>query len=105
MKKITYNDVLARLGFFRNKKKLSARETSFLLDRSELYVTRLENNTNELKVSTLLKLLDIYEISVFDFFYLGKEYNEESKNILELYANLKPEDQKSVLDLMKRLQR
>ena len=98
-------DILARLGHFRQEANLSGRAASFALDKSELYVTRLENGDIDIKVSTLLKLLDIYGITIFDFFYLGKEYNEESKNILELYANLKPEDQKSVLDLMKRLQR
>ena len=104
MRKITMADIRGRLGHFREEANLSGRAASFQLDKSELYVTRLENGDIDLKVSTLLELLDIYGISVFDFFYLGKEYNPESKNILELYANLKPQDQQSILDLMKRLQ-
>ena len=76
-----------------------------MLGYSEHFIRRVENGITPLKSTTCFEILDIYDISVFDFFYLGREYNEESKNILDLYANLKPQDQKSVLDLMKRLQR
>ncbi len=103
MNKITYDDVLGRIGYFRNKANLSARETSFRLDKSELYVTRIENKQIELKVSTLLNLLDIFGISVQDFFYLGKEYNKEDKNILDLFNNLTPENKQFAIDFIKKL--
>lgn len=105
MKQFTHDDFRFRLGYFRDRKNLSGRKVSNMLGYSEHFIRRIENGNTPLKSTTFLELLDIYGISVFDFFYLGKEYNEESKNVLDLYANLKPEDQKSVLDLMKRLQR
>lgn len=98
-----YDEIIARIGFFRNKANLSARETSFRLDKGELYVTRIENKQVELKVSTLLNLIDVFGISVEDFFYLGKNYNEEDKNLLALYKSLSNENKQFAIDFMKKL--
>jgi transcriptional regulator with XRE-family HTH domain len=105
MKKITYEDVLARIGFFRNNKNLSARATSFELGCGELFLSRIENGTHELRMKTFLELCDVFEITPQDFFYLGKEYNPESKNVLELFGNLSATDQQTILNLMKSLQK
>lgn len=102
-KTIDYKEVLARIGYFRNKVNLSAREASFRLDRGELYVSRIENGKVALKVDTLLKLLEIFGINEKDFFYLGKEYNEEDKNILDLYGSLSSENKKFALEFMRKL--
>lgn len=102
-RKIDYDEVLARIGYFRNRVNLSARETSFRLDRGELYLTRIENKQVELKVSTLLNLFEIFGISAQDFFYLGKEYNEEDKYLLDLYSGLSSENKKFVVEFIKKL--
>ena len=102
-KNIDYDEILARIGYFRNKANLSARETSFRLDKGELYLTRIENKQVELKVSTLLNLMDIFGITAQDFFYLGKDYNEEDKNILDLYSNLSKDNKQFVIDFIKKL--
>lgn len=104
MTKINYDDVLAHIGYFRNRANLSARETSFRLDRGELYLTRIENKQVELKVSTLLQLLDISGITAQDFFYLGDNYNEQDKNILELFNNLSEDNKQFAIDFIKKLQ-
>ena len=103
MKKITYDDVLYRLGYFRQRANLSAREASFMLDKGELYVTRIENNKVELKVSTLLSLMDVYNISIQDFFYLGKNYNENDKNLIDLFNGLSEENKQFAIDFIKKL--
>lgn len=104
MKKvIDYNEVLARIGYFRNRANLSARETSFRLDKGELYVSRIENGKVSLKVDTLLRLLEIFGITERDFFYLGKEYNEEDKYILDLYSGLSEENKNFAIEFMKKL--
>lgn len=102
-KKLDYNDVINRMGFFRSKANLSARETSLRLGYSEQFMKRIENKTVELKVSTLLDFLDIVDISIQDFFYLGEQYNKEDKNILELFNNLSNENKQTIIDLMKKL--
>ncbi len=103
MKKIDYNEIINRIGFFRNRANLSARETSLRLGYSEQFMKRIENKSVELKVRTLLDFLDIVEITPQDFFYLGNYFNNEDKNVLELYGSLSAENKQTILDLMKKL--
>ena len=101
--KIDYNEIITRLGFFRNKANMSARETSLRLGYSDQFIKRIENKSVELKVSTLLNFCDVLEIDILDFFYLGKDYNKEDKNIIDLYSNLSKENKQLVVDLIKKL--
>ncbi len=101
--KITYNDIINRIGFFRNKANLSARETSLRLGYSEQFIKRIENKSVELKVKTLLDFCEIVDITPQDFFYLGDSYNKEDKNVLELFNNLSLENRQMIIELMKRL--
>ena len=102
-KKIDYNEVINRVGYFRTKSNLSARETSLRLGYSEQFMKRIENKSVELKVSTLLDFFDIVDITPQDFFYMGEHYNKEDKNVLDLYNNLSSDSKQTILDLMKKL--
>ena len=55
MEKITYDDVITRMGYFRNKANLSMRETSLQLGYNPQFMSTIENKTIELKVKTLLE--------------------------------------------------
>lgn len=102
-KKIDYDEIIHRVGYFRTRANLSARETSLRLGYSEQFMKRIENKSVELKVSTLLDFLDIVDITPQDFFYLGTQFNKEDKNVLELYNNLSADGKQTILDLMKKL--
>lgn len=102
-KKIDYDEVINRIGFFRTNSHLSARETSLMLGYSEQFMKRIENKSVELKMSTFLELLDIFEITPQDFFFLGEHYNKKDKDILDLFGSLSSENKQIVLDLMKKL--
>lgn len=102
-KKIDYNDLIYRVGYFRNRANLSARETSLRLGYGEQFMKRIENKTVELKVSTLLDFFDVVDITAQDFFYMGDQYNKEDKNVLELYNSLSADSKQTMLDLMKKL--
>lgn len=104
-KKIDYNEVINRLGYFRTKANLSAREASLRLGYSEQFIKRIENKSVELKVSTLLDFLDIVSITPQDFFYLGDKFNKDDKNVLELYGSLSEDNKQMILELMKKLQK
>jgi len=101
--KTTYDEVINRLGFFRNLKKLSAREVSFRLGYTEQFLSRIENKSVEMKVSTLLDYFEAVGITAQDFFYLGKQYSEENKKLLSMFAGLSSEGQATIIDLMKKL--
>lgn len=103
MKKISYDDIISRIGYFRNKVNLSMRETSLRLGYNPQFMKTIENKTVELKVKTLLDFCDIVDITIQDFFYLGKQYNKDDKNVLELYNGLSAENKQIVIDLMKKL--
>lgn len=103
MKKIDYDEIINRFGYFRNKANLSARDLSERLDYNPQFVSTIESKKIELKVSTLLKFFDVVDITPQDFFYLGKEYNKENKYILELFAGLSEESKSTIIDLMTRL--
>ncbi len=102
-KKIDYNEVINRIGYFRTRANLSARETSLRLGYSEQFMKRIENKSVELKVSTLLDFFDIIDITPQDFFYMGDHYNKEDKNVLDLYSNLSADGKQTIIDLMKKL--
>ena len=103
MNKITYDDVIKRIGYFRTKAKLPMREASLQLGYNPQFMSTIENKTIELKVKTLLDFCNIVEITPQDFFYLGDNYNKEDKNVLELYNNLSADGKQTILDLMKKL--
>lgn len=101
--KIDYNEIIHRVGFFRTKADLSARETSLRLGYSEQFMKRIENKSVELKVRTLLDFFEIVDITPQDFFFMGDHYNKEDKNVLDLYNNLSADNKQTILDLMKKL--
>lgn len=103
MKKITYDDVVYRFGYFRTKANLSMRETSLQLGYNPQFVSTIENKSIELKVKTLLDFCDLVEITPQDFFYMGDKYNKEDKIVLDLYNNLSSDSKQTILDLMKKL--
>ena len=103
MKNITYDDVIRRLGYFRNRANLSMRETSLQLGYNPQFISTIENKSIELKVKTLLDFCDLVDITPQDFFYMGEHYNKEDKNVLDLYNNLSQDGKQTILDLMKKL--
>ena len=103
MKKITYDDVIKRFGYFRTKSNLSMRETSVRLGYNPQFVKTIENQSVELKVKTLLDFCDVVDISIQDFFFLGDSYNKEDKNVLDLYNQISSDSKQTIIDLMKKL--
>ncbi len=103
MDKLTYDDVIARIGYFRTKANLSMREASTRLGHNPQFMSTIENKSIELKVKTLLDFFDVVDITPQDFFYLGKGYNKEDKNVLDLYNNLSADGKQTIIDLMKKL--
>lgn len=102
-KKIDYDEILNRVGYFMNKANLSARATSLKLGYSEQFMKRIFNKSVELKVSTLLEFLDLVDISVQDFFYLGDKYNKEDKYVLDLFNNLSANGKETIINLLKQM--
>lgn len=103
MNKITYDEIINRIGYFRTKSNLSLRETSTRLGYNPQFMKTIENKSIELKVKTLLDFCAVVDITPQDFFYLGEGYNKEDKNVLDLYNQLSADSKQTILDLMKKL--
>lgn len=103
MTKITYDDIIKRIGYFRTKANLSMREASLRLGYNPQFMSTIENKSIELKVKTLLDFCDIVDITLQDFVYLGDSYNKENKDVLDLFNKLSTDSKQTILDLMKKL--
>ncbi len=98
-----YNEIINRLGYFRNKANLSQRELSQRLGYNPQFIKTIEGKQIELKVKTLIDFCEVVGISIFDFFYLGKEFNPEIKEFLDLFQSLSDEKKTMIINLMKNL--
>ena len=103
MKKVSYDDVIQRIGYFRTKANLSMRETSTQLGYNPQFMTTIENKTIELKVRTLLDFCDLVDITIQDFFFMGENFCKEDKQVLELFEHLSPDNKQLVLQIIKKL--
>ncbi len=103
MNNVDYDEILKRIRYFRNVISLTAKDVSIRLGKNQDYLTKIENNIIDLKVSVLLELIKMFDISVMDFFYLGERFNREDKNLLSIYGGLRKEDKRFVINFLKRL--
>ena len=94
-------EVLARIGYVRNIKNLSAREVSLRIGMSPQYVAQLESGRIVLTVEKLLQILEVCEFPIERFFSSNiAEYNvnEELKTLIE---NLPDNKKKNIIELLK----
>lgn len=103
MNEIDYDEVVRRIGYFRNKANYSMRKASEGIDKNPQFFKTIENKSIELKVKTLLAFCKLVNIKPYEFFYMGKEYSEEDKHFFELFSSLSNENKKVITDLMKKL--
>ena len=103
MQKIDYKEILFRLGKFRIKHNLSARETSLRLGYSDSFINRIERQSVDLKVKTLLEFLELIEVSPEEFFYPTPENYKKDLEILNLIQKLSKENKDRIVDLIKNL--
>lgn len=103
MKNLSYQDILFRIGYFRNKNNLSQRETSLQLGMGSAFLSRIERGKVELKVFTLLEFLDIVNVSPLEFFYPKPENYSSDKEVIDTILALSKESKQSILDIAKKL--
>ena len=103
MEKLNLNkqEILTRIGYFRNKKKLSAYELSLRLGHSCNYFYRIETGEIQLTIDLFLQVLEILEVSTFEFFYPNLDTFDLDMQNLNLLKNLNEEEKQSLLTLLK----
>lgn len=95
-------EILARVGYVRNKANLSARELSQRMGMSPQYVAQLESGRIVLTVEKLLQILEICEFSIERFFSSDIDdyiINNELKTLIEA---LPTDKKKNIIEFIKK---
>lgn len=95
------NTLLQRIGYFRNKMNLSARELSLRIGKSDTYINQVENKNFRISLPVLFEIIDALEVSCAEFFSDNYKSFQQDKEILDVLRSLSPERKNSFLDLMK----
>lgn len=61
-------ELIQRIGYFRNKLNLSARELSLRLGKHDGYINKLESKDFNLPTQMLLEIIEVLEITPAEFF-------------------------------------
>lgn len=95
-------EIIERIGYFRNKAKLSQKALSIDIDMNVGYINRLECKKDFLpSVEVLLKIIEVCGITVEEFFYADIENYEQDKEILEKLKSLPRDKREALLNLLK----
>lgn len=98
---LSKKEILERIGYFRNLRKMSAYKLGKELGHSKTYFYRVESGEIQLSVDLLLDVLDILKISTSEFFC--PTLKEDDKTFLSLISSLSPDSKQTILDLIKKL--
>ena len=94
-------DVIQRIGYFRNKAKLSARELSLRLGKHEGYINKLESKDFNLPTYMLLDIIEALEITPAEFFADGYANYARDKEILGLRKTVSNDKTENLLSFIK----
>lgn len=94
-------EIIERIGYFRNKAKLSQKALSIDIDMNIGYINRLESKKDFLpSVEVLLNIIKACGITVEEFFYHNIENYAEDKQILEKLKSLPADKREALLKLL-----
>ena len=95
-------EIIERIGYFRNRAKLSQKALSIDIDMNVGYINRLECKKDFLpSVEVLLKIIAVCGITAEEFFYADIENYEQDKEILDKLKSLPRDKREALLNLLK----
>ncbi|MBO4936903.1 MAG: helix-turn-helix transcriptional regulator [Clostridia bacterium] len=100
---LTAKEIIERISYIRTKKNISAYKMSKDLGHSKTYFYRIESGEMQLTINNLIEVLQILGVTTSEFFC--PTLNEEDKLILNNLNNLSDDNKKTILDLIKKLQK
>ncbi|MBE5746492.1 MAG: helix-turn-helix transcriptional regulator [Clostridiales bacterium] len=90
------NNIIERIGYFRNKANLSARALSLNIDKNPAYITKLEAGEFEPSMRVILEIIQACNITPEEFFSENIDTYKLDKETLNIIKNL-PENKKLAL--------
>lgn len=81
---LSKEEIINRIGYFRNKKNISAYKLGTELGHAKNYFYRIESGKFDISLETLLDVLQILNVSLIEFLYpnLDKEELNAIENII-----------------------
>lgn len=98
---LSKQEILNRIGYFRNKKNMSAYKLGQELGHSKTYFYRVESGEIQLTIEMLLEILEILDVSTTEFFC--PSLTEIDQTFTREFANLSNENKKTIIDLISKL--
>ena len=95
-------EILARVGYVRNKANLSAREVSQRMGMSPQYVAQLESGRIVLTVEKLLQILEICDFPVDRFFSSNIENYNVDNELKYLIESLPTDKKRNIIEFIKK---
>jgi len=95
--------LIDRLGFFRTRANLSARELSQRLGFSIAYIAKFENGDFNMPSEVLMSAIEICGSTTEEFFYEDLSMYKEHKNLISQFDSLSKESQQTIKDLISKL--
>ena len=95
------NELVQRIGYFRNKLNLSARELSLRIGKSETYINQVECRNFTVSLPVLFEIIEALEITCAEFYSDNYVAYKQDKEILDTLNALPAERKNSFLDLIK----
>lgn len=96
--------LIYRLGYIRNRAKISARELSLRLGFSIAYIAKFENGDFSIPAEVLLDAIKICGSTPAEFFSDDITKYENTKEVIKSYENLSEENKNTIKDLIGKLQ-
>lgn len=99
---LSKQDIINRIGYFRNKKNISAYKLGMELGHSKTYFYRIESGEIGLTIELLLDILQILDVTTSEFFCPTLNTNQDEE-LIDQINSLSPENKQTILDLIKKL--
>jgi len=100
---MTAEEVVRRIGYFRNREKISARELSLRIDRHESYIAKLEGKDFNLPLNVFLDIVSELGVSLEEFFADNFASWKKDGEFYRAFANLTPECKEALMVVMSRM--
>lgn len=92
-------EIIARIGFLRNRANLSARALSLAIGKAESYINRLEQSAFEPSLSVLLEIIKVCNSTPEEFFYHDIAKYSSDKDTLNFLSSLSEKQQNAIKNL------
>ncbi len=98
---LSKKEIIERIGYFRNKRNISAYKLGMELGHSKTYFYRVESGEIQLTIDMLLDVLEILQVTTTEFFC--PTLKEDDTVLLDMISSLSQENKQTIIDLMKKL--